>query len=75
MFFDTSMQVYTLNEIDHGDDNILTVYVATKMKLLQVRSLVPSMIASYLFLSTFSCTVGILIGFLVYRSYVSKKTW
>ena len=39
-----------------------------------VDPLVPSMIASHLFLSAFSCTVGILIGFLVYRCYISKKT-
>ena len=35
--------------------------------------LVPLMITSHLFLSAFSCTVGIFIGFLVYRCYISKR--
>ena len=36
--------------------------------------LIPSMIVSHLLLSAFSCTVGIFIGCLLHRYYVSKKT-
>ena len=36
--------------------------------------LVPSMIISHLLVSAFSCIVGILIGCLLHRYYVSKKT-
>ena len=35
--------------------------------------LVPSMIVSHLFLAALSCTIGIVIGCLLYRCYVSRR--
>ena len=57
-------------------------YVATSVILFllilsltgTVDPLVPSMIASHLLLSAFSCTVGICVGILLCRCYIFKRT-